>query len=148
MRRMARVESVVEGWAVVHVERHAACQGCSGCGLHEERGSFRVVDRLGVVPGEEVWVRMPAHSFLHAAMVVYGTPLLIGAVGLFLGRFLCKGLEPIWQDVGAFVGAFLFGGLALGGLWIWQRRGGGLSMLPHIEGRAVGEEGGTCDHVS
>lgn len=148
MRRRAKVETVEAGWAVVHVDRPPACHGCAGCGLHEERGSFRVVDELGVAPGDEVWVRMPARSFLHAALIVYGTPLAAGALGLVVGRFACKGLDPIWLDVGAFLGAFLFGGLALGGLWFWQGRGGGTSLLPRVEGRVDGEESWTCDRDS
>ena len=153
MRRIASVSDVGDRWAMVHVVRHAACQGCSGCGLHEERGSFRVVDAVGVSIGDSVWVRIPANSFLRATMVVYGIPLLLGSVGLTLGHMGCEGLKHPWQDLGAFGGAFFFGAMAYLGLWFWQRRGGGTSMVPYIEGIAEegqAEEGGgsSCTLVS
>lgn len=102
----------------------AACAGSGRCGavalgrLFGESGQrFRVIDPLGVRPGERIVVGVAGGLLWRAAVWAYLLPL----AGLLSGAVLGTGLWPAKPDAGGLSGATLGLILALGALR-WRSR--------------------------
>ncbi|MCL2497926.1 MAG: SoxR reducing system RseC family protein [Symbiobacteriaceae bacterium] len=74
------VTAVAEGKAWVHMVRHSACGNCGACALgFSTDTSITVIaaDPGQVEVGQEVELYFPPTQGMTAALVVYGTPLLV-----------------------------------------------------------------------
>ncbi|TVQ89737.1 MAG: Fis family transcriptional regulator [Chromatiaceae bacterium] len=120
IEQTATVLGVADGAALVEVTRQAGCSACAqgdGCGtavlgrLFAGRAAARVriVDPLGLTPGERVLIGVRDQTLVRASLAAYLLPvlLLVGAAGL---------AEQL--TIGAIGSALLgLGGLVLG-LWL------------------------------
>ncbi len=121
---MVRAE---EGHAWVESQRQHACQGCSlrsGCGggtlarvFHRRPTIVRVLDPLGVRPGDPVVVGIDPGAMVRGSAAVYAVPMLAMIAGSI-------GLDAALAGVaGASEWPALAGGLAgLAGGLAWLRR--------------------------
>ncbi|RLK50308.1 RseC/MucC-like positive regulator of sigma(E) [Alkalispirillum mobile] len=91
-----------EGNAWVEVRRQSTCSGCAasaGCGtgalgrwLPGGTTRLRVVDPIGVQPGQRVLLAIPDGAVLRGSALLYLVPLLCLLVGALAGEQLSAGL--------------------------------------------------------
>jgi len=91
--------------AVVELRRHAACDHCGACWTGDPR-RFAVDNPHRLPSGRRVVIELPDGGFLAAAFLVYGLPLLCGAV---VACFVA-GMVPAAGD--GMVGLAFLGGVA------------------------------------
>ena len=122
------------------------CEGCPASVICKpESGDKRlidVVDPVGVEVGERVRVMVPGGAVLKASFLVYGLPLLLMLVGVWLGTRIWpaeNGMRDLWS--------FLLGaGLAAGAFPLvraMMKRAeveGGQMLEPKIDGRVEMKE--------
>lgn len=134
----ASVLSVEPGHAWVAPRPHSPCGQCDpvhGCrslqlarmfALRSPR--FRVLDPLGVAPGDKVLVAVPEKSLLHSAVLLYFLPVL----ALMLGAALASR----WGEAAAVAAGALALLSALGLVRLMGRRlAGDVRYQPHIARR-------------
>jgi sigma-E factor negative regulatory protein RseC len=98
LEQTGRVVAVGNGFAIVETAPRTACGSCrveGACGaaglahlLGRRRDPVRIVDHLGLAPGDNVVLGLQAAMLMRAAAVAYGAPL----VGLVLGSMLAAGI--------------------------------------------------------
>ncbi len=83
------VLSVENGYAEVALRQSDACEECTAkifCKPGaEDSKKLKVVDPYGAKPGDSVKVAVPGAAVLKATIMLYGIPLVILVLGLFLG---------------------------------------------------------------
>lgn len=120
----ARVVAAEEGYAWVETQRRSACSACSvnkGCGtsvlgkvLGRRQSLLKVLDPVGVAPGDEVVVGLQETALVRGALAVYLVPLLAMILAALGGeRLLPPGPAG---EAGAVVAGLA--GLAAGLLWV------------------------------
>lgn len=125
----ARVIAVDEpGFAWVDTQRRRACGGCSASGtcgtgalarfFGDRRTQVRVLDPVGVRPGEQVVVGIEESTLVQGSLAVYLLPLLT----LLGGALLAGALWPQAGEGPVVTGGFLGLGAGLGGLALFTRR--------------------------
>lgn len=103
-----RVTQVIEGKAVVEIERSSACVKCqAGCAHSgEETRTMQVEarDPIGVHIDQYVQLAIQNESVLRASFVVYVVPLCALVVGVLLGEFLGNmfGIHTVLEVVTGF----------------------------------------------
>ncbi|MFP4272386.1 MAG: SoxR reducing system RseC family protein [Halothiobacillaceae bacterium] len=112
----ARVIEAGDGFAWVETQRKQACGGCqarSGCGvglLHEALGikarPVRVIDPLGVKPGDEVVIALRDTALVSGAARVYLLPLAGMLGGAVLGHVLQGEAGAILLGIAGLMGGF------------------------------------------
>ncbi|MGC9457631.1 MAG: SoxR reducing system RseC family protein [Halothiobacillaceae bacterium] len=112
----ARVIESGDGFAWVETQRKHACGGCqarNGCGvglLHQALGikarPVRVIDPLGVRPGEEVVIALRDTALVSGAARVYLLPLIGMLVGAVTGHALQGELGAILLGIAGLMGGF------------------------------------------
>lgn len=119
------VVAVEDGHAWVETRRRSTCQSCTvskGCGTgllaHASKGRslrVRVLDPLGLQPGDTVVLALAEDALLRGSLAVYLLPLLSLLAGVVLGDRVAMPL-----GLAADGGALLFGaaGFALGLAWV------------------------------
>jgi sigma-E factor negative regulatory protein RseC len=89
-----RVTQVVDGKAVIEIERSSACTKChAGCAHSGEETRMMLVearDPIGVHIDQSVQVAIQNESVLRASFVVYVVPLCALIIGVLLGEYLGK----------------------------------------------------------
>lgn len=134
----ASVLSVEAGHAWVAPKPHSPCGQCDpvhGCrslqlarmfALREPR--FRVLDPLGVQPGDKVLIAVPEKSLLHSATLLYLLPVL----ALMLGA----GVASPWGEPAAVAAGVAALFLVFGLVRLFGRRlAGDVRFQPHIARR-------------
>ncbi len=125
----ARVLQTEDGHAWVEVARKSACGSCSvssGCGTASiarylgRKGQLRlrVIDPVGVRPGDQVVIGLEEGSMMRGMIRVYALPLLALLLGALGGELLVRSLALGVRDLGALVGGALG---FLGGLYEVRR---------------------------
>lgn len=94
----AIVTGVVEGLAIIQVQRHSACSHCElskGCGtgavgrlLGHRSKPLTIRNQYNLKVGDSVVLGLHDKAFLKASLLIYGVPLL----GLLVGGLLAQGL--------------------------------------------------------
>ncbi|MBR2215003.1 MAG: SoxR reducing system RseC family protein [Selenomonadaceae bacterium] len=92
--------------AQIKVGRHSDCSGCGGCSGSRNL-ILEAVNDLGAKNGDRVRFVLQEERMLLAAFVVFVLPLLLAAVGGFIGyRWSLTG--EVWGSEATFCGAALF----------------------------------------
>jgi positive regulator of sigma E activity len=80
------------------------CEGCPACAICKpdtgDRRLMDVTDPLGVAVGDHVRVAVPGGAVLKASFLVYGVPLLMLLLGVWLGSLVWPeggGLTDLWS---------------------------------------------------
>jgi positive regulator of sigma E activity len=99
------------GQARVHLVAGDHCDGCPASSLCKpddgDRRIMEVSDPLGTAPGDRVRVMVPGGAVLRASFLVYGLPLLLLLVGVFLGLRIWGPDHPRGDLYSFFLGAGL-----------------------------------------
>ncbi len=121
----ARVTAVEPGYAWIESERRSGCSHCGSsdtCGVSSlsklfgtQRMRTRLIDRLGVSPGDDVIIGLSERRLVSAAAFVYMLPLLVMIVIALAGVHLGYGQGAL--ALLSFIGL-------LTGLWLVKYRSG------------------------
>jgi len=146
MEQTAIVVDVMNTDALVRGRRASACGQCAGksaCGTLgswvERIAEVRVSNSLGARVGDEVIVSVPDGMLLHAAMRLYGAPMLGFFTMGFLVRYLAFYFEvaspELWAAGGALTGMIV--------VFMWLRQASNTQIasgasIVRIKSRAVG----------
>ncbi len=89
------------------------CEGCPAAVMCKPGGGDRrlmdVTDPVGVAPGDQVEVAVPGGQVLRASFLVYGLPLLLLLLGVWLGNEIFPATDRL-RDLWSFlIGAGLAG---------------------------------------
>jgi len=111
--------SVTDGRVTIAMKRTAACDRCGRCAhphiaLADNSQLVLEAIKVGDIrPGDAVEIEMDSRDFLAASFLVWGLPILAGAVGLGLGLWLGNALgnAGLWGAV--------FALSAIGGTFFW-----------------------------
>ncbi|HSH29681.1 MAG TPA: SoxR reducing system RseC family protein [Thiohalobacter sp.] len=127
IEEQGRVLEAADGVAWVETRRQSVCGQCAvnkGCGtsvlaqvLGNRRSRVRVIDPVGVRPGQTVRIGIEESAFLRGSLALYLLPLLCLFLGGLLGEVLAAPLG-ILQEWPALLGALAGGGLG----FYWLRR--------------------------
>ncbi|MGB5833599.1 MAG: SoxR reducing system RseC family protein [Thiohalocapsa sp.] len=120
IEQQADVMAVAEGSALVDVQRQSSCAACvtgSQCGTsvvaklfgNGDATRLRVVDHIGLAPGERVVIGIRNQTLVRASLTAYLLPL-IGLIGA-AGAADQAGVGDTGSALGALVGLLL-------GLWL------------------------------
>lgn len=137
--RTGRIEARRGRTWLVRLDPQGSCGGCAvggSCWSSLLAASAPPVRRIvcdppaagRVAPGTSVRIVLPESRLLRAACLAYGTPLLAGLSGSWVGA----ALWPLGADAGPVAG--FVAGLALAAVvlrWVDRRNGG--SLLPALE---------------
>lgn len=132
-----------DGRATVAVAMSAACEECSAkifCAAGDVTQNTVIAnDRLGVREGDHVRIVVHGEDMFRAAFLLYGVPLVLLLVGLFVGMFL---VDPGWmtRELWAFVLGIGLSGLYYVAVFLSGDRIRGGRMMPDI----VAIHGGTA----
>ncbi len=116
MREKAIVVASKRDRAQVEIIRTSACDGCRGCSVGKEGKPIRVWAKnpISAKIGQVVEIELNASTFLSAALIVYGVPLLAFLAGIGFGYKVSESLkitstEPfaILTGLGAMLAVFL-----------------------------------------
>ncbi|MAT65728.1 MAG: Fis family transcriptional regulator [Gammaproteobacteria bacterium] len=127
IEEQGQVLEAADGVAWVETRRQSVCGQCAvnkGCGtsvlaqvLGNRRSRVRVIDPVGVRPGQTVRIGIEEGAFLRGSLALYLLPLLCLFLGGLLGEVLAARLG-ILQEWPALLGALAGGGLG----FYWLRR--------------------------
>lgn len=83
------VQDIHDGVATVSVLRGGSCRECGARTLckasDDDNHRVPALDPLGVKPGDRVRITAPGKNVLLASVCLYGIPLLLLLLGIFLG---------------------------------------------------------------
>jgi Positive regulator of sigma E activity len=90
----------------VSFDRKSACDQCRMCAVSKSGKTVEVVldNKLGAKVGDTVLVQMGDRFVLTAALIVYLIPLVLVALGLFLGSLVSETLALILVFIGLIIG--------------------------------------------
>ncbi len=145
MEQIVTVIDVMHNDALVRGRRASACGQCAGksaCGTlgswTDRFSEMRVANPVGAKVGDEVVVRVPDGLLLHAALRLYGMPMLFFFTAGFLIRYVAFRFSLNAPELWAAGGAAL--GLIASFIWLRNtsdtQTPSGVSIV-HIKSRAV-----------
>jgi len=104
------------GTATVRLMAGDHCEGCPASSVCKpgsgEQRLMDVHDPLGVTVGDRVRVAVPGGAVLKASFLVYGLPLLLLLVGVWLGTLIWSPENPL-RDLWSFLLGAALAGLAV-----------------------------------
>lgn len=91
------VMSVSDGEAQIDVTEQGDCEACGAkafCKPGEEKKKLLTVkDPIGVKPGDKVKISVKGEALFKASLMLYGAPLILLILGIFLGMEIFGGNE-------------------------------------------------------
>lgn len=114
MRETGEVVNTSGDTVTVRIKRTSACAHCKACdfGMNSDEMRVTAKNACNAKTGDRVRVELKPESFISAALILYGLPLIGLLAGVWLGS-----VAGTWMGLGkysAFVG--FAGGLALAAL--------------------------------
>lgn len=87
MTEQGVVKELKGQFAVVQMQKHAACAGCNACkkGSSDNDIFIEAENPINASVGDKVEVDLEAPNLLTAAIIVYMIPLLALLIGVFIG---------------------------------------------------------------
>lgn len=123
------------GRATIAVTMGDSCEECGAkvfCAAGEAKQNTVIAnDRLGVREGDRVRIVVHGEDMFRAAFLLYGIPLVLLLVGLFVGMFL---VDPGWmaRELWSFLLGIGFSALYYAGVFSAGERIRGGRMMPDI----------------
>ncbi len=116
MQQIGIVCDVLDNYALVEVSRKSACEGChanidgncSACVSFVSKKTLAKADNeVGAKTGDRVIIETASRTVLLYAVAVFLFPIILGAVGFFLGGILPQAWAPYIGALVGFIIAFL-----------------------------------------
>ena len=116
MEELAKVISIKNNKAKVRVERTTACKDCGMCAFKKDDLHIDLVvdNKYNAKEGDTVYVKITDASPSKIAFIVYGIPLVLLFVGLFIGKAINGALfnnveieEIVFGAIGMAIGLVL-----------------------------------------